>query len=134
MTLPSLDSYLLEGTPPKGSVVATILADPPQAPAAAPFVRALRAVGDRAPDEALIALRLAAAGCSVADNDVRRLRAFAALSRASGKNDSGAIDAAFARDPDALAAFRGLRTDPPALAHSVRRAYSAELEPKTGTR
>ncbi len=86
-----LDRYLLGEPVSKPVLVAGLLAERSPLPAAAPFYRALEAVGVRAADEAFIALRLVLAGKEPSDDAVRHLRALAALARASAQNDAGAV-------------------------------------------
>ncbi|MGH7708560.1 MAG: hypothetical protein ACREM6_11645 [Vulcanimicrobiaceae bacterium] len=83
MNLEIVDRYLLGEARDKAAVVAALLADPSSLPAAAPFYRGLQAVGARAADEALIALRLVLAGREPTDDAVRRLRAVCARARSS---------------------------------------------------
>jgi hypothetical protein len=120
MELHPLDGYLLDGRPPKAEAIAAALSERVAAPAAAPFYRALEAVGARAADEALIALRLVIAGRPAGDDDVRRLRGLATLARGSA-----AIDDVFSKDGGTLADLAGLRGDPVALAAAARAAYRA---------
>jgi hypothetical protein len=69
-----LDGYLLDGVPPKGEVVRRLLENRPQAPGAAAFCEGLQRLGTRAPDLALIALRLVLAGEKADDATVTQLR------------------------------------------------------------
>jgi hypothetical protein len=80
-----LDRYLLGETISKEQLVKRLLAEPSSQPAAAPFYRALTAVGTRAAQEAFIALRLAMAGEVPADAAVREVRAL--LARAQAASD-----------------------------------------------
>jgi hypothetical protein len=86
-----LDRYLLGEPVSKPVVVARVLAERSPLPEAAPFYRALDAVGTRAADEALIALRLVLAGRPPSDDAVRKLRALGALARAAAENDAAAV-------------------------------------------
>ncbi|GAC1387889.1 MAG: hypothetical protein NVSMB31_00950 [Vulcanimicrobiaceae bacterium] len=85
MTFDSVDNYLLFGTGSKAEVIAKLLADRSEEPAAAPFYRALELLGARVADEALIALRLVLAGKPAADDVVKRMRECVAVSRAQGE-------------------------------------------------
>jgi hypothetical protein len=87
MTFHPIDGYLLDGRPTKGEAIAAALADRSDDPKAQPFYRALAAVGERAADEALIALRLVLAGKPADDVSVVRLRAAV---RASKGGDAAA--------------------------------------------
>ena len=69
-----IDGYLLDGSPTKRDALAAVLAERSTEPAAQPFYRALEALGERAADEALIALRLVLAGHAPDDAAVRRVR------------------------------------------------------------
>lgn len=103
MDFHSLDSYLLTGSPGKSEVIDGLLREGHPAPAVAPYLRALQAVGSRAADEALIALRLVASGKALGDEAVRRMRALAALARAGASGDLAAAGAAMKKDRGALA-------------------------------
>lgn len=81
MALDLLDRYLLGEAVPKAELVKTLLANPAAAPSAAPFYRALAAVGARAADEAFIALRLVLRGEAPTDGAVRELRGLVARAR-----------------------------------------------------
>jgi len=63
-----LDGYLLDGSPNKADAIAAALRERSPDPKAQPFYRALQAVGARAADEALLALRLVLGG-NAADDD-----------------------------------------------------------------
>ncbi|MBD5635554.1 MAG: hypothetical protein IAI49_13845, partial [Candidatus Eremiobacteraeota bacterium] len=78
-----IDGYLLGEPVSKPAVVESLLSQRSDAPAAAPFYRALEAVGARAADEAFIALRLVLAGHAPEDEAVRRVRALAGVARAA---------------------------------------------------
>jgi hypothetical protein len=117
-----LDRYLLGEPVSKPVVVASVLAERSPLPAAAPFYRALEAVGTRAADEALIALRLVLAGREPSDEAVRGLRALGALARAAAENDATAIASILRKD----GAFLDLEP-PDASPEAVRAAYSRAL-------
>lgn len=76
-----IDGYLLDGTPAKADAIRAALADRSADPRAAAFYRALDAVGARAADEALIALRLVIAGLPADDAGVAKIRALVASAR-----------------------------------------------------
>ncbi|MGH7716332.1 MAG: hypothetical protein ACREML_10090 [Vulcanimicrobiaceae bacterium] len=78
-----LDGYLLDGTPSKREAIDHILRDRIQDPRAAPFYRAFEAIGERAADEALLAIRALAAGKTPEDALIRRLRDLARTARAA---------------------------------------------------
>jgi hypothetical protein len=69
-----LDGYLLDGRPAKGEAIAAALRQRSADPRAQPFYRALDALGARAADEALLALRLVLAGKPTDDETIRSLR------------------------------------------------------------
>lgn len=122
MPFHAIDGYLLDGRPGKAEAIAIVLGDRIAAERALPFYRALEAVGARAADEALIALRLVIAGKPPDDDAVRRLRGLAQLARAADR----AVQAdAFANAGDTLADLTALRDDPAALAAAARGAYRA---------
>jgi len=127
MEFHAIDTYLLDGKPTKAAAIEAALAAPVDDPRAAPFYRALGAVGARAADEALIALRLVLAGKDPEDTPIRRLRALAALARAANANDLRAIDATFAKDGEAIPDLLALKTDPGVLLGAAREAYAAGL-------
>jgi len=87
MDLRPLDGYLLDGTPSKRDAIEHLLRDRIDDPRAAPFYRAFEALGPRAADEALLALRALAAGKSPDDALIRRLRDLLKLARA-GKQEA----------------------------------------------
>ena len=122
MQFHAIDGYLLDGRPAKAEAIAAALRDRVSAERALPFYRALEAVGERAADEALIALRLVIAGKPPDDDAVRRLRSLALLARGG---DREARDAAFAKAGDTLRDLSALRDDPAALAAEARAAYRA---------
>ncbi len=82
METDAIDGYLLDGNPTKSAAIAAALASRTDDPRAQPFYRALAAVGERAADEALIALRLVLAGKPASDDAVVQLRAFVRAARA----------------------------------------------------
>jgi len=90
-----LDRYLLSAEGSKQAVVDALLLAPSDDPAAAPFYRALRQIGARAADEALIALRLVLAGKQPQDGKVRGLRELAFTARADGEGAAAARAAYF---------------------------------------
>jgi hypothetical protein len=69
-----LDGYLLDGRPAKAEAIAAALRERSDDPRAQPFYRALEALGARAADEALLALRLVLAGKLADDDAIRALR------------------------------------------------------------
>jgi hypothetical protein len=82
MSLHPIDGYLLDGSPTKAVAIIAALAERAAAPPAAePFYRALDAIGVRAADEALIALRLVLREKAPDDDAVRRLRDLIARAR-----------------------------------------------------
>jgi hypothetical protein len=93
MDLQPLDGYLLDGKPSKREVIAHLLQDRIDDPRAAAFYRAFEAVGDRAADEALIAIRAIAAGKTPDDALVRRLRDLVRLARLGQRGDEKVEDA-----------------------------------------
>jgi hypothetical protein len=93
-----LDRYLLGEAIPKERLVKSLLAQPSTQALAAPFYRALSAVGIRAADEAFIALRLAIRGEVPTDGAVREVRDLAARTRqADDKERQAALIAYHAR-------------------------------------
>jgi hypothetical protein len=127
-----VDRYLLGDPVSKAAALDAVLAERSTAPAAAPFYRALEAVGLRAADEAFIALRLILAGHSASDENVRRLRALAAVARACATGDRAGLEATLRRDAKSiadLAAGKGAEADLPRLSAAARAAYARELEP-----
>lgn len=74
MELHPLDGYLLDGRPAKAEAIAAALRQRSDDPRAQPFYRALDALGARAADEALLALRLVLAGKPTDDDTIRLLR------------------------------------------------------------
>jgi hypothetical protein len=90
-----LDRYLLGEAIPKERLVKSLLAEPSPQALAAPFYRALAAVGVRAADEAFIALRLAVRGEVPTDEAVREVRELAARTRDADKKERQAALAAY---------------------------------------
>ena len=122
-----LDRYLLGEPVSKPDVVAALLAERSSDPSAEPFYRAFEAVGTRAADEALIALRLVLAGRAAEDGAVRRLRGLAAIARAATSGDGTGAAAAFERDKTWLPALPERADGIAALGTAARTAYFAEL-------
>ncbi len=129
-----IDTYLLDGKPTKAAAVDAALAAPTDDPRAAPFYRAFKAVGARAADEALVALRLVLAGKEPSDDAIRRMRALAALVRAAEARDTRAIATTFAKDGEALGDLIALKDDPGILVSAAREAYAAGLTSGGGSR
>jgi hypothetical protein len=77
-----LDGYLLDARPGKADAIAAALRDRSPDPRAQPFYRALEAVGARAADEALLALRLVLGGNAADDETIVAARAARARARA----------------------------------------------------
>lgn len=121
-----VDGYLLGEPTSRAAVIDALLAERSALPKAAPFYRALEAVGVRAADEALIALRLVLAGREPSDERVRRLRALSGIARAVRNGDERAQVAIRKRDAAALADVPRDATGD-SLAAIVRAAYGAEL-------
>lgn len=90
-----LDRYLLGEAIPKERLVKSLLAQPSPQALAAPFYRALSAVGIRAADEAFIALRLAVRGEVPTDEAVREVRELAARTREADDKERQAALAAY---------------------------------------
>jgi hypothetical protein len=129
-----IDRYLLGDPVSKPAAIEAALAERSPEPAAAPFYRALEAVGSRAADEALLALRLVLAGHEPSDDAVRQLRAVAALARACATQDGAGVSRLFQRDAASLSALRasvesGRGDDLAALGTAARAAYAAALAP-----
>jgi hypothetical protein len=80
----AIDGYLLSGNPTKANTIESVLRSRSDDPKAAPFYRALQAVGVRAADEALIALRLILAGIASEDAAVARVRGLVKAVRGGG--------------------------------------------------
>ncbi|GAC1659958.1 MAG: hypothetical protein NVS4B13_06570 [Candidatus Elarobacter sp.] len=70
-----LDGYLLDGSPSKADAIAAALGHRSSDPRAQPFYRALEAIGARAADEALLALRLVLSGKTPDDEAIVAVRA-----------------------------------------------------------
>ncbi|GAC1417310.1 MAG: hypothetical protein NVSMB64_27210 [Candidatus Velthaea sp.] len=119
-----IDGYLLDGRPDKATAIAQALQTRVTDEGALPFYRALEAVGVRAADEALLALRLVIAGHAPEDDAVRRLRGLAALARA---HDAAAIAAAFKKDGILLNDLSVHEGEPAAIAGAARAAYLAAV-------
>jgi len=100
MDLRPLDGYLLDGKPSKREAIEHILRDRLDDPRAAAFYRAFEAIGERAADEALIAVRALASGKAPDDALVRKLRDLARSARTGKGADPGGEDprAAFLRE------------------------------------
>jgi hypothetical protein len=76
-----LDGYFLDGVPSKGDAIRAALRTRSSDPRAQPFYRALDAVGERAADEALLALRLVLGGVGATDERVIAARAALRMAR-----------------------------------------------------
>ena len=87
MDFTPLDGYLLDGKPSKREAIEHLLRERIDDPRAAPFYRAFEAIGARAADESLLAIRALAAGKAPDDALVRRLRDFMRLARAGKRGD-----------------------------------------------
>lgn len=126
-----VDGYLLGERVAKTDVVAALLADRSATPAAAPFYRALEAVGPRAADEAFLALRLVLAGRMPADDAVCRLRALAALARACAADDPAGAAAVLRRERGPLGELAEMPTataaERTALRGAAAEAFAREL-------
>jgi hypothetical protein len=121
-----VDGYLLGEPVSKAQAVAALLADRSDAEAALPFYRALDAVGVRAADEALVALRIVLAGAAPDDDRVRRLRALSAIARSAHNGDERAVEAVLRRDGAALPGV-ALDGDLAAKGAAAKAAYVSEL-------
>ncbi|GAC1543675.1 MAG: hypothetical protein NVS2B17_23800 [Candidatus Velthaea sp.] len=117
-----IDGYLLDGRPDKAAAIAAALQTRVTDERALPFYRALEAVGARAADEALLALRLVIARQAPGDDAVRRLRGLAALARA---RDATAVAAAFKKDGTLLSDLSEHKEHPAEVAAAARAAYLA---------
>jgi hypothetical protein len=82
-----LDGYLLDGKPGKADAIAAALRERSNDPRAQPFYRALEALGARAADEALIALRAVLGGNTPNDETIVAARAARARFKA-GEGDA----------------------------------------------
>ena len=87
-----LDRYLLAEPISKTEVIDALLAAPSSEEVAAPFYRALRAVGPRVADEALMALRVALQGSQPEDRIIVALRTIRAQ---AGQGDVTGARAAY---------------------------------------
>jgi hypothetical protein len=123
-----IDGYLLGAPVSKPDVLSALLAERSPDPAAAPFYRALEAVGAQAADEALLALRLVLAGKAPSDDAVRRLRALAGIARACANGDRGGVAALVKKDPRSLGPLGAMQPgDLTQLGEAARAAYFSEL-------
>ena len=127
-----VDRYLLGEPVSKAEVVAAFLTARSGDPLAAPFYRALEAVGVRAADEAFLALRLVLAGRAPEDEAVRRLRAFSFVARAAARGDRPGVEGLFKRERAVLAELGAPQAGVELAAIGARAsaAYRAELEGK----
>ena len=121
-----VDDYLLGEPVSKPVMIAALLADRSREPAAAAFYRALEAIGVRAADEAIVALRLVLAGKQPSDGAVRRLRALARVARAAATDDRSGVAAAVAADAAVLGDVAP-GTALPDMRAVVKHAYFREL-------
>jgi hypothetical protein len=122
-----VDGYLLGGSISKSAVVEALLAERSPDPTAAPFYRALDAIGVRAADEAFVALRLILAGQPASDERVRRVRALSAAARAAAAGDRKTLASVRKRDA-AMVADLPVDDDLESVAVAARAAYASELE------
>ena len=90
MELHPLDGYLLDGRPSKADAIAAALRDRSAAAKAQPFYRALEALGARAADDALLALRVVLGGNQADDAAIVAARAARAAVKS---NEPGAREA-----------------------------------------
>ncbi len=126
-----VDAYLLGEAVSKPAVIAAVLAAPASHNAvAAPFYRALQAIGIRAADESLIALRLVLAGQAVSDSRVRRMRCLSRLLWAAAGGQPDAVIAALQKEEMILGEVLAEcePADITAIQAAARRAYFAELD------
>ncbi|MBV9102973.1 MAG: hypothetical protein JO060_05235 [Candidatus Eremiobacteraeota bacterium] len=121
-----VDNYLLGQGPTKERAVAALLAERSPLPQAAAFYRALEAVGVRAADEALIALRLVLSGQTASDERVLRVRGLSATARAAAEANGRKLATVRKRDGSALTDLPWDGT-PSALCEAARAAYHVEL-------
>ena len=91
-----LDSYLLQGHPGKPVLIAALVGTTPVPDVAGPYLEGLRVLGERTPDLALAALRLALAGKPVGDGSVVQLRNLAEQARKGDAEAAVAYRAALA--------------------------------------
>lgn len=122
-----VDGYLLGEAVSKPDAVAALLRERSDVPAAAPFYRALEAVGARAADEAFLALRLVLAGKAPDDERVRRLRAIAGVARAARTGDRAGLAALRKREPATLGDLMDDERAGGSLHERARAAYFDEL-------
>jgi len=122
-----VDGYLLGEAVSKPDVVAALLRERSDVPAAAPFYRALEAVGARAADEAFLALRLVLAGKAPDDDRVRRLRAIAGVARAARTGDRAGLAALRKRESATLGNLVDDGQAGGSLHDRAKAAYFAEL-------
>jgi hypothetical protein len=123
-----IDAYLLGEPVSKAAVLEAFLAARSDLPAAAPFYRALDAVGVRAADEAFVALRLVLAGQPPSDERVRRVRALVAVARAAANGDRDGVKKAFRRDAESLRDLDSTKAeDLAAIGAAARASYRTEL-------
>lgn len=87
MDFTPIDGYLLDRAPSKREAIEHLLRDRIDDPRAAAFYRAFEAIGTRAADEALIALRALAAGKTPEDALIRRLRGLVEAARAGKRGE-----------------------------------------------
>lgn len=97
MELHPLDGYLLDGAPDKAGAIAAALRDRSDDPRAQPFYRALEAIGTRAADDALLALRLVLGGNAATDAAIVAARAARAAVQAGNPGAREAYQAAVGR-------------------------------------
>ena len=93
MDFTPIDGYLLDGKPSKRAAIEHILRERIDDPRAAPFYRAFEAIGTRAADESLIAIRALAAGKAPDDAVIRRLRDLVRKARAGEPGDASVEEA-----------------------------------------
>jgi hypothetical protein len=93
MNFTALDGYLLDGKPSKREALDHVLQHRIDDPRAAPFYRAFEAIGTRAADESLIAIRAIAAGKAPDDELIRKLRDLVKLARAGKRGEPEAESA-----------------------------------------
>ena len=93
MELHPLDGYLLDGRPSKADAIAAALRDRSAEAKAQPFYRALEALGVRAADDALLALRVVLGGNQADDAAIVAARA----ARAAVKSDQPGAREAYLR-------------------------------------
>jgi hypothetical protein len=128
VTFEIIDGYLLGEPVSKADLVADLLAHRSADPAAAPFYRALEAVGVRAADEAFAAIRIVLGGGVPSDARVRRVRALSGLARAAANGERREIEKIFRRDAAVLEDLSAIELTPAPLGDAARRAYRLEFE------